>query len=156
MKNKPIAPVEDSQHIHSGSISNPWFRESHHPSRLIAYVRSENSGSAADEQKERLQEYCKVHGYTIVDYYEDIGSAPAMGLKDALDAMAEADGIIAVDLERFVHNHQDPIRELKPFLHNFFGLAHRYLLTIREGINTGTADGQKIALQYFETPKELW
>lgn len=125
--------------------------------RVVAYLREpEGAHSISNERQLALvEEFCKQHGYELVNVFRDHGSEPGPGLHAALDALSMADGLVALDLERFVHDHKDRLRDLKPLLHKFFCNTDRYLLTVLEGVNTRGTAGQQQAMEILSSVKNF-
>jgi hypothetical protein len=138
------------------ALSNPWVRRSlrHPPGRgnLVGYIRYTSDPWDSGRQLERLQDYCARHGYRIEKAFEDQGK-PSLGLARALEALDQADGIIAVDLDRFVEHEGDKTRDLRPLIHEFLCLGNKHLITIKEGIDTGSAAGQQAAIELINQPR---
>jgi len=133
-------------------LRNPWLRNSSpllsrhsHRTDVVVYLRSDREGSAAQEQIELIHSYCKTHGFHIAQVFEDLGK-PSAGLTNALNALKEADALMAVDLDRFVEHSNDRLRDLRPFIHHFFCHTKKHLITITEGIDTSSSAGQIIAI----------
>ncbi|MBX9670438.1 MAG: hypothetical protein K2X93_22750 [Candidatus Obscuribacterales bacterium] len=107
---------------------------------LVAYVRSGHESSATEQEQEIIK-YCKDHNHDIVAVFgKEMDKAAA--LQSALRSMHDADGLITVDMMRLICHVQDPVRDLKNRINNDFFHADKRLITIREGIDTGTIDGQ--------------
>ncbi len=140
------------------NLKNPWFKhvskEVHRPAKVVAYVRTDAPEPALERQVQTIDGYCRENNFELVRVFKDDGPAPGMGLSDALNSLSAVDGLIAVDLERFVQHHDDRVMDLRPLLHQFFCTNKKYLITISEGINTSSAEGQKTAMQYIASEKE--
>ncbi len=80
---------------------------------LVAYLRVPNA-EQIDEKVESIRQYCLDNSYRIIEIFSDVGDHPSFGFKAALDAMENADGLIALDLNQFVATRGDRIRELRP------------------------------------------
>lgn len=113
--------------------------------RLVAYIRATNE---VDIEKFLLeiQKYCTEHSYQIVQIFTDLTDHPSFGLQAALTALENADGLISCDINMFVNQQADRVRELRPFIHQFFCLDAKHLITIVDGIDTGTVLGQENAI----------
>lgn len=120
-------------------------RKVHH--KYVGYVRAQNE-VALEEQYERIRQFAKEHNIDLQEMYCDIG-LPQGGLSHALEALETKDGLIACDLQRFVTRRDDRLRDLRPLLHHFCCRGAKHLMTIDEGIDTGTAEGQRVALEIF-------
>jgi len=120
---------------------------------LIAYIRAD-SYSAADQQRRIINDYCHDNNYFIKATYTDTGR-PANGLVEALEAAEKADGLIAADLNRFVESSDDRLRELRPFVHHFFCHPDKRLISVQEGVDTGTVIGQENVMSVMNHVKEF-
>ncbi len=142
-------PHASFQHCGCFALSNPWLRNKlrrqHHTLGLIAYVRTSTASDDLNQQLALIGDYCAVHGYHITKVFKDEG-IPSSGLREALDSLDEAAGIIAVDLNRFVAHSSDRLRELRPLIHHFFCQSTKHLITVKEGIDTRSPGGQLAAL----------
>lgn len=118
-------------------------------------MRVDGDQNGRDKQLKLINEFCQEHGCEVVKVFQDDGPTPGSALSLALQALNQADGLIAVDLNRFVHHHGDRMRDLKPFIHNFFCHTERYLLTVTEGIDTSSPVGQKNAVEFFSNVKDF-
>lgn len=140
------------------NLKNPWFKhvskEVQRPAKIVAYVRTDAPEPALERQVQTIDGYCRENNLELVRVFQDEGPAPGMGLSDALNSLSVVDGLIAVDLERFVQHHDDRTIDLRPLLHQFFCTNKKYLITISEGINTSSAEGQRTAMQYIASEKE--
>ncbi len=114
--------------------------------KLVVYVRVSYENDV-DEKVELIREYCLDNNFQIADIFTDIGDHPSFGFKAALDAMENADGLISVDLNQFVSSGGDRVRELRPLIHHFFCAGGKHLITIADGIDTGTHFGQQNAIE---------
>jgi hypothetical protein len=137
--------------------SRPWFRTAasrfSHPVRLVAYARAESSLAAA-QQFSQIEDYCRANNFELVDRFSDIGTQPGMGFHQAMQQLSHANGLIAYELERFVHHQHDRLLDLKPLLHQFFCSGSRFLVTVKEGVNTQSAAGQKAAIEVMDSLKD--
>ncbi len=120
--------------------------------RLIAYVRVPHE-EQIDEKVETIRQYCVDNGYKISEIFSDVGDHPSFGFQAALDALENADGLISLDLNQFVATKADRIRELRPLIHHFFCRGGKHLITIAEGLDTGTELGQQNAIDLVSETK---
>lgn len=138
------------------ALDNPWGRQAlPHPfckTSLIAYVRSSEEPGDAERQIEIIDAFCANHGFKLKNVFRDQGR-PSVGLTRALEALNGADGLIAVDLDRFVEHEGDKTRDLRPLVHEFLSLGSKHLITIKEGIDTGSAGGQTPAIEIINQPR---
>ena len=99
------------------------------------------------EQKERLEAYCKINGYKIVEYYTDAGiSAKTGNHRPEYDRMLE-DGkqgkinmIIALKLDRITRSIYD-WEKLMKFLED----NNAYIDCANDEINTTNANGKMVS-----------
>lgn len=120
--------------------------------RLTAYIRVDGGVDKARQYKE-IKDYCDAHRFEVVETYEDRG-LPSLGMQAAFDSLERTDGIIATNLDIFVQHDDDPMRDLKPLLHRFFCIGDRHFITVEEGIDTATPEGQRAAVDYMSKTKE--
>ncbi len=133
------------------SLTN-YYLNRNRKERLVAYVRVLHEEDTA-EKVEQVRDYCRDNGYQIVDIFSDVGDHPSFGFRAALDALENADGLISLDLNQFVGFKGDRIRELRPLIHHFFCGGGKHLITIAEGLDTGTQLGQQNAIDLVSETK---
>src|SRR5262249_38605850 len=111
-------PDIDAQICHCTPVSSPWLHtypprliRSSREARLVAYVCGGKKGPDNTEQLELLHSYCRKHNCRIVETFSD-SDGPSLGLAQALEALKDVDGLIAVDLDRFVEHPTDRLRDL--------------------------------------------
>lgn len=142
--------IENLQHSRA-SLSNPWvdnkLRLKSKCTGLIAYIRTNGNADEYTEQLCKISDYCNAHGYYINQIFSDDGE-PSIGLQRAVNALDEVGGLIATDLNRFIHFTQsrDRLRELRPFLRHFISHSPKHLIAVDEGIDTHSPAGQHAAL----------
>lgn len=129
----------------SGSLADLFFGKPK-TETLIAYIRSPNQDHVNDHWAE-IARYCKSRSYNVVHLFTDIGDRPSFGLQSAFDALEIVDGLISCDMTMFIKDNSDRIRELRPFIHHFFCLNEKHLITIFDGIDTSTSFGQENAIE---------
>ncbi len=120
--------------------------------KLVAYVRVPHE-EQIDEKVELIRQYCIDNGYQIIEVFSDVDDHPSFGFKAALDALENCDGLISLDLNQFVATKGDRIRELRPLIHHFFCRGGKHLITIAEGLDTGTEIGQQNAIELVSQTK---
>ncbi|MBA3859002.1 MAG: hypothetical protein C0507_19015 [Cyanobacteria bacterium PR.3.49] len=120
--------------------------------KLVAYVRVAHA-EQVDEKADLIRDYCANNGYQIIEIFSDVGDHPSFGFKAALEALDNCDGLISLDLNQFVATKGDRIRELRPLIHHFFCHGGKHLITIAEGIDTGTELGQQNAIELVNETK---
>lgn len=87
------------------------------PHKVVGYIRvsTERQDAEADgleRQAERIRQFCKERGLTLVSIYEDVGSAVADGNSSGRDGLMDAitlannerAGVLVTDLTRFDRN----------------------------------------------------
>lgn len=121
---------------------------------LIAYVRTISDESDCQRQLDIIEQYCSDHGYYVLRAFEDRGK-PSFGLAEALEALPQADGLIAADLNCFVEHAGDRLRDLRPFIHHFFCHTNKHLIAVKEGMDTRMPVGQRSALELVNQVREL-
>jgi hypothetical protein len=129
------------------------FTHPNHRSSVIAYVRVGGKHLCREEQEKVIDSYCALHEFKLAHVFSDVGK-PSYGLQGALQELKNHDALVAVDLDSFVEHEEDRIRDLRPFIHHFFCNPGKHLITIQEGVDTGTAAGQTIALDISSQVKE--
>ena len=120
---------------------------------LIAYIRDNGSDLSAKEQVQMLDQYCGTRNWHIVAYFDSDTAVPSFGLSNALNTLDQADGIIAVDLNRFVTHPEKRLFELKKFIEK---MLHRQkvLITVRDGVETITPAGQEAIMDSLNEWKD--
>lgn len=118
----------------------------HRKLRLMGYVRSTGCSVDIDEQRRLIEQYCHEHHHHLVGFAHVDEGDPGLGLQEAITALHSYDGIIAYDLNRFVHSIDDRLVELRSLLER---LLHegKVLITLVEGIETLTAAGQETIIE---------
>lgn len=118
----------------------------HRKLRLIGYVRSAGCSIDNNEQRRLIEQYCHEHGHHLVGFAHVDEGDPGLGLHQAITTLHSYDGIIAYDLNRFVHSIDDRVVELRALLET---LLHegKVLITLIEGIETLTAGGQETVIE---------
>ncbi len=112
----------------------------------MGYVRSAGCSVDIDEQRRLIEQYCHEHHHHLVGLAHVDEGDPGLGLQEAITALHSYDGIIAYDLNRFVHSIDDRLVELRSLLER---LLHegKVLITLVEGIETLTAAGQETIIE---------
>lgn len=125
--------------------------------KLIGYVRAGNSELSIQDQQTMIENYCLEHNYRLVQVFEDT-DRPSYGLSQALSAMDTADGMIVTDLVRFVTHTDDRLLELRPLIDKNFLHKGKILISITDGIETATPQGQEAAIGILDEwyLKEEW
>ena len=125
----------------------------HQKSSVIAYIRSGGKQLSSEEQLRTIKYYCEQHDLHLAKVFTD-HDKPSYGLQEALREIEFNDALIAVNLDSFVEHEEDRIRDLRPFIHHFFCRHNKHLITIQEGLDTGTAAGQLVAMDIASQVKE--
>lgn len=116
--------------------------------KLVGYIRSIEP-DMREAQKQKIEDYCEKNGHSIVAMYDWDLSKPGTALHDALLAIDGADGLIVADLNRIIDHPDDPPRDLFPIFHHYFFHNTKHLISIHEGIDTGTIYGQEAMVNYL-------
>jgi hypothetical protein len=124
-----------------------------HGLKLIAYIRP--GVHDVPHQLAAIEKYRNEHNIEIIGVFKDLDK-PSLGLRDALENMVHCDGLIATDPNRFVCNQTDRMRELRPFIHHFFCASQKHLVTIEEGLDSGSPGGQAAMLELVNQNKEAF
>lgn len=132
----------------TGFSLNPNKKEN-----LVGYVRADDENDAA-EKSASLKEYCEKNNYSLQQIYLDLGDKPSYEMTAALNDLEIADGIIATDINQFIAPSLDRMRDIRPFVHNFFCTGAKHLITVEDGIDTGTAQGQLAAMDLLSRVKD--
>jgi len=142
-------------------LSNRWTKDSlakrhKHPRQkgLIGYIRV-NGGLNLKDQKKTIDDFCRDNEYYLKGLFIDHGK-PGASLQEAMQAVDQADGLIACDLDRFVEHADDRLRDLRPFIHHFFCHTDKHLITVEEGVDTGSTAGQANAISVINQVKEYF
>ena len=120
----------------------------HGPRRLIGYVRVSTDGQAdngvsLEEQRHRIARYAEMHGHVLVGFEVDAGvsgkTLARPGFQRALRRLrqGEADGLVAVKLDRLTRSIKDAI--------HLVGRADREgwsLHSLSESLDTSNAVGR--------------
>ena len=112
----------------------------------MGYVRSAGCSVDNDEQRRLIEQYCHEHRHHLVGFAHVDEGDPGLGLQEAISTLYSYDGIIAFDLNRFVHCREERLVELRSLLEK---LLHegKVLITLVEGIETLTAGGQEAVIE---------
>ncbi|MFN8552961.1 MAG: hypothetical protein U0103_15930 [Candidatus Obscuribacterales bacterium] len=129
----------------SSSLADVFFGKPKGES-LIAYIRAPNQ-EEINRRWQEIDQHSKSHSYKIVQLFTDTGDRPSFGLQSALEALEYVDGLISCEMQMFIKDNGDRIRELRPFIHHFFCLHGKHLITIFDGIDTSTYFGQENAIE---------
>ncbi|CAN5568575.1 hypothetical protein BH10CYA1_BH10CYA1_60490 [soil metagenome] len=129
------------------------FLKNKNKTSIVAYVRVDDKQLPQDEQIRIIKSYCALHDLDIAHTFIDHGK-PSYGLQDALQELENSDALISVDLNVFVEHEGDRVRDLRPLIHHFFCHQKKHLIAIQEGLDTGTAAGQRIAMDIASEVKD--
>lgn len=121
----------------------------HKKLRLIGYLRTGGTSLNVEEQKQKIEEYCTEHDHKLIRYSAVDDGIPGLGLHDSLEALKEYDGIIAIDLNRYVKHHEDRLVDLRPLIQKILH-ERKVLIAINEQFETQTALGQHAALDLLQ------
>lgn len=135
----------------SHALSN-YYLNRNRREKLVAYIRAQNENDQA-AKLDAIKAYCTDNGYQLVDIFSDISEHPSFGFKAAMEGLENADGLISFDANQFIAKNADPLRELRPLIHHFFCGGGKHLITIADGIDTGTELGQQAAIELVSSNK---
>ncbi|MBA4075641.1 MAG: hypothetical protein C0508_11420 [Cyanobacteria bacterium PR.023] len=121
----------------------------HKKLRLLGYLRTGGTSLNAEEQKQKIEEYCREHEHKLVGYSAVDEGKPGLGLHDAVEGLNAYDGIIATDLNRFVKHYEDRLVDLRPMIQKMLHEG-KALIAINEQFETQTAQGQQTALDLLQ------
>ncbi|MGL4835419.1 MAG: recombinase family protein [Shewanella sp.] len=115
--------------------------------RLIGYTRvssiSQAENTSLEEQKNRLMSYAQAMGHELVDVFEEVGSGSMMDTRaefqKAIEMMkaGQADGIIAIKLDRIGRNTRDILALVEDVLQPL----KKSLVVLDLGVDTSTPVG---------------
>jgi hypothetical protein len=150
---KPCAKLcqstrDSSSRNNVGGFTHPRLHKS-----VIAYLRVGGTHLCREDQVKMIESYCALHQLNLAQVFCDKGK-PSYGLQEALQELKNHDALVAVNLDSFVEHEDDKMRDLRPFIHHFFCNDMKHLITIQEGVDTGTAAGQRVALEMSSQIKD--
>lgn len=127
-------------------------KSSDEPLRLVGYARVSSDEQATDgvslaAQSERLRAYCTAHGHELVKVVRDPGvsgktppeARPGMARALAMVAGGEADGIVALKLDRLCRD----TRRTLDLVERFDRKGWR-LISVSESLDTASAAGRLV------------
>ena len=117
-----------------------------HPPRLLGLICADESGPA-EERLGTLEEYCQKKGYELLSVVLDDRTRPGSGLHQAMELMAEADGLIVCHLWELSSREKDRMNEIRPLVRDNFLHQEKVLVVIEEGIDTDNVEGQSRLLE---------
>lgn len=117
--------------------------------KLIGYLRNGHAKFSVEEQKGIITDYCERRNYRLEGYTEADKNDLSYGWEECLEALQSCDGIITTDASCLVENEEDRLVKLRPLFKNFMD-QHKQLITILDGLDTSTADGQKYTIDLLE------
>lgn len=114
--------------------------------RLIGYVRvsdkSQESNTSLKDQERKLKAYCEAMGHRLVKTYKEVGSGKDTEgrpeFQEAMEALQQADGIIAVKLDRLARNTRDVLELVEDVLQP----ANKALVLLDLNVDTSTPTGR--------------
>jgi hypothetical protein len=139
---------DSSSRNNVGGFTHPRLHKS-----VIAYLRVGGTRLCREDQVKIIEDYCALHQLELAQVFSDRGK-PSYGLQEALQELKNHDALVAVNLDSFVEHEDDKVRDLRPFIHHFFCNDMKHLITIAEGVDTGTAAGQRVALSMSSQVKD--
>ena len=111
--------------------------------RVSTHQQVENDYNSLETQKEKLQDYCKFHGYEVYDVYEDGGFSGGTLERPALKRMMndisrkEINCVVVYKLDRLV-------RSMKDFfgISDFFEKNNVKFVSISQNFDTNSSSGR--------------
>lgn len=120
------------------------------PVKVIGYVRvstfeQASEGYSLAAQRERLNDYAKLYGLTLVDVLDEQASGKDLNrpqLQQALSRLAsgEADGLLIAKLDRLSRS----VKDLGELIEKHFGEGKAALLSVADQIDTRSASGRLV------------
>lgn len=117
--------------------------------KLIGYVRvstknQEDNTSLADQEK-RIKAYCEAFGHELINLYVEVGSGKNTKSREQFnlaleDVKTNADGIIAIKLDRIARNTRDVLALVEDVLQP----ANKALVLLDLQVDTSTPTGKMI------------
>ena len=117
--------------------------------KLVGYVRVSSESQAENtslaEQRRRIEAYCDAFGHELVEVFVEVGSAKDMDhrpeFQAALDLVAtEADGIVALKLDRVARNCRDVLALVEDVLQP----SNKALVLLDLNVDTSNPTGKMI------------
>jgi site-specific DNA recombinase len=118
--------------------------------KLVAYTRvssdSQAENTSLDDQKSRLMSYAHAYGHEVVQTFVEVGSGASMDKRpEFLKAIAamkngEADGVIALKLDRIGRNTRDILALVDDVLKPY----KKALILLDVGVDTSTPAGEMV------------
>lgn len=118
----------------------------HKKLRLIGYVRTAGTDLSEQQQQQMIREYCEKHHHNLVEFAPTDHELPSFGWAEAKLDLKKFDGVVAVDLNRFVTHACDRLNDLRILLKGF-AKKGKVVVGIIDGIDTQTAHGQEAAFE---------
>lgn len=117
--------------------------------KLVGYVRVSSEGqrenTSLPEQMKRIQAYCDAYGHELVHLYQEVGSGKNTEDRPqflaAMDHVAmDADGIIAIKLDRIARNCRDVLTLVEDILQP----NNKVLVLLDLNVDTSTSMGKMV------------
>jgi site-specific DNA recombinase len=117
--------------------------------KLVGYVRVSSEGqrenTSLPEQMRRIQAYCDAYGHELVHLYQEVGSGKNTEDRPqflaAMDHVAmDADGIIAIKLDRIARNCRDVLTLVEDILQP----NNKVLVLLDLNVDTSTSMGKMV------------
>jgi site-specific DNA recombinase len=116
--------------------------------KLVGYVRVSTQDQAENtslaDQRGKIEAYCFAMGHELVEIFEEIGSGKNTSERPvfikALEAVRQADGIIAAKLDRVARNTRDVLELVEDVLQP----EDKALVLLDLQVDTSTATGKMI------------
>lgn len=117
--------------------------------KMVGYIRvsseSQADNTSLGEQRRRIQAYCDAYQYELIAVFEEVGSAKDAESRPQFQAAlemvrTEADGIVAVKLDRIARNTRDVLALVEDTLQP----NNKSLVLLDLGVDTRTPTGKMI------------
>jgi site-specific DNA recombinase len=117
--------------------------------KLVGYIRvsseTQAENTSLDEQRRRIQAYCDAFAHELIQVFEEVGSGKNAGdrpqFQAALDMVrGEADGIVALKLDRIARNTRDVLALVEDVLQP----SNKALMLLDLNVDTSTPTGRMI------------
>lgn len=113
--------------------------------KLLGYVRvsttNQANGFSLESQKESIENYCKLYGHEVIQFYQDKNSGAFInnGLKKLLKELTKQtlDGIIVDKLDRLFRNTEELLKTVRVIKDN-----GKVLISVKEQFDITTISGQ--------------
>jgi len=117
--------------------------------KLVGYVRvsskNQEENTSLEDQKRRIRAYCEAFQHELIAIFEEVESGAAMDTRPkfnhAMEAVkSEADGIVAIKLDRIARNCKDVLTLVEDVLQP----SNKALVLLDLNVDTSTPTGKMI------------